>query len=462
MTERRKKCAKGRASAARPFACVALVLLFASLLGPTGAQAATLKSLILTETTPPSPSTISHPLIHGEVDEGGATKVVGSGGVSVFFPPRAMSLEPENTVKIYTDSKCEGAPVAESKVETLEGVGIEVEVAPGSVTTFYAKQFKGAEESLCSTPGLSYRQVKTAPAPPVFSAVNPASPANDNFPRLLGTADPDAVVSIFPSADCSGAAVTGSGAEFASPGIQVSVADNSETTFSAEAVLAGLSSGCSEQPIAYREVTPPPETGGGGGSGGGGGTGGPTQPAGSPPAAPRIHTVPGGVSNDDTPFVTGSAPGATTVKVFAAADCSGPVVAKGPVSQFGSPGLQVQVAANAVTVLSAVSVADGGQSACSNAVQYTEDSTPPHTRITMGPAAKTRHRKVVFRFLDTTGGAPGTAFFCKVDKTKWRPCSSPLRLRHLRRTRHTVEVKATDPASNAETKPAKRRFKVVP
>ena len=32
----------------------------------------------------------------------------------------------------------------------------------------------------------------------------------------------------------------------------------------------------------------------------------------------------------------------------------------------------------------------------------------PHTRITMGPASRTRRRKAVFRFTDTTGIAPGT------------------------------------------------------
>jgi hypothetical protein len=112
-------------------------------------------------------------------------------------------------------------------------------------------------------------------------------------------------------------------------------------------------------------------------------------------------------------------------------------------------------------VFSAVAVSDGGQSSCSNSVQYVEDSTPPHSRITMAPAAKTRHRTVVFRFTDTTGDPAGTAFFCKVDKRKWRLCSSPLRLQGLHLAKHTVEVKATDPAGNAETRPAKRSFKVV-
>ncbi len=104
----------------------------------------------------------------------------------------------------------------------------------------------------------------------------------------------------------------------------------------------------------------------------------------------------------------------------------------------------------------------GGQSRCSDPVYYVEDSTIPHTRITMGPASKTRKRTAVFRFTDTTGDMPGTAFFCKVDRGKWKPCSSPFRVKRLRLRRHTVRVKAIDPAGNTELKAAQRRFRVVP
>ena len=118
---------------------------------------------------------------------------------------------------------------------------------------------------------------------------------------------------------------------------------------------------------------------------------------------------------------------------------------------------------NIATAFSAISVgAGGGQSRCSMPVYYVEDSTSPHTRITMGPASKTRKHSAVLRFTDTTEDAPGTTFLCKIDHAKWKHCSSPLRLKRLRVRRYVVRVKATDFAGNAETRAATRRFKVVP
>jgi hypothetical protein len=79
----------------------------------------------------------------------------------------------------------------------------------------------------------------------------------------------------------------------------------------------------------------------------------------------------------------------------------------------------------------------------------------------MAPGVKTRRRKAVFRFADTTEDPPGTNFLCKVDHHKWKPCSSPFKLRHLGFKRHLVRVKGIDAAGNAEAKGAKRRFKVI-
>jgi hypothetical protein len=186
------------------------------------------------------------------------------------------------------------------------------------------------------------------------------------------------------------------------------------------------------------------------------------RPDSSPPAPPHLRTTPAGRANDNTPLVSGSAPGAASVRVFASPSCGGAVVAKGSAAQFAA-GLEVLVGDNVVAAFSAVSIGSGGgQSSCSAPVYYIEDSTTPHTRITMGPASKTRKRSAVFRFTDTIEDAPGTTFLCKVDRAKWKRCSSPLRLRRLRVRRYVVRVKATDVAGNAETRAATRRFKVVP
>jgi hypothetical protein len=392
------------------------------------------------------------------VIEESETKVVTFGLSSLG--PIAQGEDPSNLVRLYTAADCTGTVAGEGSVEVLKGEGILVgaPVAADSVTTYYANQSDGVETSECSA-GLQYRQVTTPPAAPAFSSVDPPSPANQNLPRLLGSADPEASVSIYANASCGGGEVaSGTDAQFGSEGIQVTVADNTETTFSARATIAGFASGCSAAPIAYRELTPPPVPGGGEQNGGGGGVT-PGTPV-TPPPPPRLRTVPGGSANNNTPRVTGTAPGATTVRIYAGPSCDGSPVAKGSEAEFAA-GIPVRVVDNAAVAFSAVSVAGEAASKCSDPVVYVEDSLTPLTRITMGPAAKTAKRKAILRFTDTTGDAPGTTFLCQVDKRKWKQCTSPLRLAKLKPKRYVVRVKAIDPAGNVEAKGAKRGFKVI-
>jgi hypothetical protein len=297
------------------------------------------------------------------------------------------------------------------------------------------------------------------------------------------TAHPGYEIQIFDGTECSGAPVaTGTAEALEETGIAVGVTADAKTVLSARQIdpgNPGEPSSCSNA-LSYWEgdipVEQPPSSGGGstggtseGGSsssqaGGGatssGGAVGPATPVGGKPAAPSIHTSPSGRSNDLTPLIVGSAPGAASVAVFASSDCSGAAVAKGPATQLSS-GFEVGVAENAATTFSAVAI--GSQrSGCSSPVTYTEDSTAPRTRITMAPGVKTRKRKAVFRFKDVTEDPPGTAFVCKVDKARWKPCSSPFHVKHLKLGHYVVAIRATDLAGNVERKPVKRRFIVVP
>ena len=97
------------------------------------------------------------------------------------------------------------------------------------------------------------------PSPAQFLEVTPASGSNDNNPRVSGFTEPgDAVTtaSLFQTANCTGPAVTASGATLAFPGLQASVADNTTTSFSVRVANAGGNSNCSDS-ITYSEVTPP-------------------------------------------------------------------------------------------------------------------------------------------------------------------------------------------------------------
>ena len=349
--------------------------------------------------------------------------------------------------------------------------------------------------SLCSiflvvTAGVLFAAPAVQAEPPALTATSPVSPNTDLFPLVRGNstgvitsavpmAQTSAItfapgeedrIEIFKNKNCEGEpSATGSLLQFDSSGIQISVEPETTTYISAERVDSDGPSGCSEKWIEYEHVKelpppkgePPPDSPPSNPPAQPPSVG-PGQDTSAPPSAPRLRTIPGGFANDNTPLVTGSAPGAALVKIFTDPECDGSPIAKGSVGQF-EDGLEVRVVDNAVIAFYGVSVGPGGASSrCSAPAYYVEDSLTPHTRITMGPASKTRKRKAVFRFKDATGDAVGTVFFCKFDRHKWKPCQSPLNLRRLHLKRHVLRVKAVDPAGNAETSPATRRFKVVP
>lgn len=83
--------------------------------------------------------------------------------------------------------------------------------------------------------------------------------------------------------------------------------------------------------------------------------------------------------------------------------------------------------------------------------------TPPDTKITLKPRAKTKDRTPTFKFTATLSGA---TFRCSIDGKPYKACRSPYTTPSLRPGRHTVRVAAvanglTDPT------PASSSFKVV-
>jgi hypothetical protein len=104
----------------------------------------------------------------------------------------------------------------------------------------------------------------TLPAAPSVNGTNPGTGANENNPKVFGTAEAASTVSLFANGTCTPpAAISGPAATFASPGFTVPVADNSTTTFSAQATNGEGTSLCSTVNATYQEVTPPASGGGG-------------------------------------------------------------------------------------------------------------------------------------------------------------------------------------------------------
>jgi hypothetical protein len=108
------------------------------------------------------------------------------------------------------------------------------------------------------------RLVDANPPAPVLTGSSPASPADNNSPKIAGLSAVGTTVQLFTTSDCSGApATSGTASSFAKPGIGVSVPDNSTTTFNATATDGtGNSSPCSTSSATYTEKTlPPPQSG---------------------------------------------------------------------------------------------------------------------------------------------------------------------------------------------------------
>jgi len=104
-----------------------------------------------------------------------------------------------------------------------------------------------------------------APSSPTPNDVDPDSPANDPAPKVKGTAAAGSTVRLYTDTFCSSAvAATGSATDFAAPGLAVSVANGSSTTYWATATdAAGNRSACSSSSVTYVEIavattTPPP------------------------------------------------------------------------------------------------------------------------------------------------------------------------------------------------------------
>lgn len=95
------------------------------------------------------------------------------------------------------------------------------------------------------------------PAAPQLESTVPASPANDNHPKIRGTAEAGSTIRIYGGTTCSGSpTATGSSAALESPGIPVSVPDNSTSRFSATATDAALNESSCSAFIEYTEITP--------------------------------------------------------------------------------------------------------------------------------------------------------------------------------------------------------------
>jgi len=252
--------------------------------GPSAAQAEQLETVLLAKTNPPStesaPAASTTPLVFGS-EEGVIISVVRFAAIS-NSPIVSAIKHPNNDVGIYANNSCTGTPVGTGTVEGLEETGIQVAVPENAETTLYAKQSdpNGIDQaSKCPSVGLDYWEGSVSVTPPSEPPVTqpaerpaptnppiaprlhtvPGGRANDNAPRIVGSAPGAERVKIFTTANCGGTPIANVSPAELGAGVLVHVSDNSVTDFAGVSIAGGKQSFCSP-PATYIEDSAPPRT----------------------------------------------------------------------------------------------------------------------------------------------------------------------------------------------------------
>jgi hypothetical protein len=93
------------------------------------------------------------------------------------------------------------------------------------------------------------------------------------------------------------------------------------------------------------------------------------------------------------------------------------------------------------------------------------DTKAPKTKFTKKPKKKLRTEKAKAKAKAKFKSERGSTFECKLDKGKFKKCSSPFKAKAKAKggngKKHTLYVRATDAAGNVEKKPAKASFRAI-
>jgi predicted NUDIX family NTP pyrophosphohydrolase len=89
--------------------------------------------------------------------------------------------------------------------------------------------------------------------------------------------------------------------------------------------------------------------------------------------------------------------------------------------------------------------------------RFTVDTSPPETTITSGPSGLTNDSTPTFGLASSEAGS---SLECKVDSGSYSACGSSKTTSHLADGSHSLSVRASDPAGNADPTPATRTFTV--
>ena len=362
-------------------------------------------------------------------------------------------------MKLYSGVNCSGTVIDSGPVATFASPGLAATVANNTTTDFRVTATDAAGNvSPCSDP-ITYVEDSTAPPKPTITATNPPSPANNNDPKIKGTAEAASTVKLYSGVNCSGTVIdSGPVATFASPGLAATVANNTTTDFRVTATdAAGNVSPCSDA-FAYVEDSAAPATTAAVSTLGSTATASFSSEPGATFecrldagafVACSNPTVYPGVADGDHSFEvratdrSGNIESPPVRKEFTIATTQPPVIVVPPII---TPPVDQTPVVPPVDDPPVVSPPDADP----------VDETPPITRIEQKPQRRVTKRMARFRF---SSNEPGSRFRCLVDGRN-KPCEARFSAR-MSRGRHTLEVTAIDTARNADPTPATHSWRVM-
>ena len=289
--------------------------------------------------------------------------------VSARRPHRRPTTPPEitgtadagSTVELYATGDCSGAIVASGTAAAFATPGLAVIVADDSTTTYSATASNGPNVSACS-PASPTSRTRLRPLSRTASGSTPAPPANDNAPRITGSADAGSTVKLYATNDCSGSVeATGTAAAFSStwsPG-------SGCRRFDDELQGNGDRRGRQRQRLLERLRVRRGLDGAG--------------------SADQLRLEPRLPGQRQLAADLGQRGGSLDGRALHDDRLLRPVEASGTAAAFSSPGLAVAVADDSTTSLKATATdAAGNVSGCSSAYVYVEDSTAPAAPDSLG------------------------------------------------------------------------------
>ena len=177
-------------------------------------------------------------------------------GPSSDETPKVLgNAEAKSTVSVFDAADCLGTQIGSADASSTGSFSVPVTLADNATTTLSARAVDAAGNvSECSNQ-FDYVEDSAAPSVPVITSPSASTSSADSAPEIIGTADAGSTVRIYegPGGCAETVVASGTAAEFASPGLTVTVSENAVYSFRADAVdEAGNVSDCS-QAITYEK-----------------------------------------------------------------------------------------------------------------------------------------------------------------------------------------------------------------